>query len=51
MKRWWGIRHLRHGFLAWRLDRYMDMCRKVGLGITPSKRDVDYLNDIWNGKA
>lgn len=51
MKTWPVIRHLRYIWLAWRLSRYMDTCRQLGLGITPNPNDLRYLEDVLRGKC
>ena len=51
MKRWWGIRHIRHEILARKLERWISFCQKTGLGIAASRQDIDHLNDVWEGRA
>ena len=50
MKTLWGIRHVRYWlalaeFKVWWLD--------VGhvLGAVPNQADLEYLDDIWSGRA
>ena len=51
MKRWWGIRHIRYALLGWKLDRFVARCRATGMGFGPSRADLDYLADVWAGRA
>jgi len=51
MKRLWGIRHIRFWFKMVALNMHVDRCRSIGLGICASQADIDYLQDVWDGKA
>lgn len=52
MKRWVGMRHLRHFWHAYWCYRYAQTWRSLGIGLgIPSEADERHLDDIWEGKA
>lgn len=51
-KKWWGIRHIRCIYLAWRVHRWARMCGEIGLGLgSPNQADLDHLQAIWDGRV
>lgn len=50
MKRWFGIRHVRYFWLAWRFSRFLRRCQEVGIGFFAQESDLKYLDDVWLGK-
>lgn len=51
MKRWFGIRHVRWLWLAWKLEQHCQRCARLGLGFFPQESDLDYLDKVWKGQA
>lgn len=50
MKRWWGIRHVRYGYLKWRVIAWAQQMASIGIGLGGvNQSDIDYLNAIWRG--
>ena len=50
MKRFPIIRHVRFFYLRWRLERWVDYCRDVGVGVFAQESDWTYLQEVWEGK-
>jgi len=50
MKRWVGIRHLRYYWHSFQLARWMGLWAPYG-SIVPSPRDLEYLQQVWEGKT
>jgi hypothetical protein len=49
MKTLWGIRHLRFYFWQWKFWRWWEA---IGhhLGACPNPADLEFLEDVWQGK-
>jgi hypothetical protein len=50
MKRWYGIRHIRFVWHAWRVARWVGNWAPYGSSCA-TQRDLDRLQAIWEGKA
>ena len=50
IKRWWGIRHIRHAYWYWRIDNHVYRCYMAGLGFVMSESDAKFLDDVWHGR-
>lgn len=50
MKRLPVIRHIRYLYLRWRFTQWW-IAVGQHLGAYPNERDLDYLEDVWNGRA
>lgn len=50
MKRLPIIRHVRWWIHAYRLSRWIEYCQRAGLWYFAQQEDLDYLQDIWDGK-
>jgi len=50
MKRLPIIRHIRYFYLSWKLWVYIAWCQQVGIGLHPHESDLQYLQDVWDGK-
>lgn len=50
MKRWPGIRHVRYFVLRSRFNMWWLSIGHM-LGAFPNPRDVQFMDDVWSGKA
>lgn len=51
MKRWPIIRHARYFWHAYWLSRWVDFHARRGLGFFPQESDLQFLQDVWKGRA
>ena len=51
MKRLPIIRHIRYFWHSFWLCRWLDYCRRHGLGFFAQQSDLDFLQDVWEGRA
>lgn len=49
-KRLWVIRHIRWFWLAYRLARWVEHCQRHNIGFVAQESDLEYLEDVWNGR-
>ena len=45
----WGIRHLRYWFYSWCFWRWWDLIGRE-YWMCPNPNDLEYLQEIWDGK-
>lgn len=50
MKRWFLIRHIRWLWLSYRLERWWNQVGHL-LGAVRNPADLQYLDDVWRGRA
>lgn len=50
MRRLFGVRHLRWMWHSFHAYRFLNECRRAGLGFFLQPSDEQYLQDIWDGK-
>lgn len=46
-----GVRHIRFFYLAHKLNKYIKLCSRMGLGFFPQESDLLHLQKIWEGRA
>lgn len=51
MKRWWGIRHLRWAWAAYRLACWVRFWQREAGAMHASEYDLAYLDAIWEGRG
>lgn len=44
------IRHIRWMFLSWWLEWHVYRCQRLGYGWFAQEGDLQYLQDVWDGK-